>query len=232
MKTLMVLVLLLLSLVQVVPGLYYYWQNSSPGQRYMKEGSLMVSVVSASTTCGIHCTENVHCLSFNHNGVTQECELLNTVPYLAGDHLYLANETDWSHFSVYVPEKVFNATALCPVGSVLLPYEQPAYSKHDYDLPGYACTAHTYVLNQVALGHTDCRMVIKYATNFLGYDHSQFPHNTLDLGDTMPHCYHYGCLSVVCYVRGNCWIKYESHLSKNTGLTSQANVVYWYAVCQ
>ncbi|XP_042231763.1 uncharacterized protein LOC121872773 [Homarus americanus] len=203
-----------------------------PGQRYVKEGSLMVSVVSASTTCGIRCTENVHCISFNHNGVTQKYELLNTVPYLAGDHLYLANETDWSLFSVYVSEKVFNATALCPVGSVLLSYEQPAYLKQDYDLPAYACTNHTYVLNQVALGHTDCRMVIKYDTNFLGYNHPHFPHNTMGFVDTMAHCYDYGCVGVVCVVRGNCWIQYESFLTSNTEPTHVVDILYWYAVCQ
>ncbi|KAK3878512.1 hypothetical protein Pcinc_016856 [Petrolisthes cinctipes] len=56
--------------------------------------------------------------------------------------------------------------------SVALQYDQPANLRFDDTIPGYACTQHSWVLEQYSQGLTDCHFVLDYDTNFVGMDTS------------------------------------------------------------
>ncbi|KAK3884990.1 hypothetical protein Pcinc_010833 [Petrolisthes cinctipes] len=122
-------------------------------------------------------------------------------------------------------------------GSVALQYDQPANLRFDDTIPGYACTQHSWVLDQYSQGLTDCHFVLDYEIDFYGMDTSYI--GQVSYYEAFKHCESVDCVGLVCRKGGSdgipsrCWLKHDTHLTQNERERStHSNSVFWYASCK
>ncbi|XP_064120854.1 uncharacterized protein LOC135225480 [Macrobrachium nipponense] len=178
--------------------------------------------------CGVMCFHRADCVSFNHNKGTDECDVLNTAYYAAINDTGLIAAPGWDYFNFLQPRPQ-NTTNYCPGGSVYLQYEQPAFSKYDPSLEGFACTNHSAIMAQAVSGK-NCRLTLKYDVDYQngtspGYDGVVAPYY-----DALKQCLSNSCAGMTC-TSGQCWLKTENHVLTGKTLFPSNNTLYWYAVC-
>ncbi|XP_069952328.1 uncharacterized protein [Cherax quadricarinatus] len=162
-------------------------------------------------------------------GEDSVCEQMNYIRFV--DQLPPMIPTqNWSHYAPYIPSKV-PEPGLCPSGSVFLPYDHPAFLRYDPTESLFTCSNHSWILQQYAQGKTDCRMVLMYSKEFLGYDIPGYPGGQLNFTTSFMMCPQYSCIGMVCTSLESCWLKYETHITVNTSPTDK-DFLYWYADCQ
>ncbi|KAK3884604.1 hypothetical protein Pcinc_011130 [Petrolisthes cinctipes] len=86
-------------------------------------------------------------------------------------------------------------------GSVALQYDQPANLRFDDTIPGYACTQHSWVLDQYSQGLTDCHFVLDYEIDFYGMDTSY--NGQVSYYEAFKHCESVDCVGLVCRKGGS-----------------------------
>ncbi|KAK3890501.1 hypothetical protein Pcinc_005581 [Petrolisthes cinctipes] len=86
--------------------------------------------------------------------------------------------------------------------SVALQYDQPANLQFDDTVPGYACTQHSWVLDQYSQGLTDCHFVLDYEIDFNGMDTSDNARMSYYY-EAFKHCESVDCVGMVCSKGGS-----------------------------
>ncbi|KAK3891970.1 hypothetical protein Pcinc_004157 [Petrolisthes cinctipes] len=86
-------------------------------------------------------------------------------------------------------------------GSVALQYDQPANLRFDDTIPGYACTQHSWVLDQYSQGLTDCHFVLDYEIDFYDMDISY--NGPGSYYEAFKHCESVDCVGLVCRKDGS-----------------------------
>ncbi|KAK3879427.1 hypothetical protein Pcinc_016002 [Petrolisthes cinctipes] len=67
----------------------------------------------------------------------------------------LTDASGWSYMSQVPPKRPKPGDSCASPGSVAVRYDQPANLRFNDTIPGYACTQHSWVLNQHSQGLTD-----------------------------------------------------------------------------
>ncbi|KAK4327500.1 hypothetical protein Pmani_002055 [Petrolisthes manimaculis] len=84
--------------------------------------------------------------------------------------------------------------------SVALQYDQPVNFQFNYNIPGYACTQHPWVLEQHSQGLTDCHFVLDYDIEFKGMDTS-YTRQPVPYYEAFKHCESVNCVGLQSHQR-------------------------------
>ncbi|XP_069159342.1 uncharacterized protein [Procambarus clarkii] len=222
-------ILVMFLLTQVIFGAHVYWNSTGLNIRYVNPSKVIGSVRRMSIVqCAASCSQNTLCVSFNYYDWDTSCELMSYNPYLANDPS-LVSSPGWNHYTVQLPVQKLDAS-LCPAGSVVLPFDLPAYVKYTSSMQLYTCSNHSWILQQIKNSKT-CRLVLMYNTEYAGYDCANFPGGTLGFFPSLLQCLKYSCAGMVCRDPNACWLKASTHIIQSNS-PSTSTYIYWYTKCQ
>ncbi|KAK3879420.1 hypothetical protein Pcinc_015995 [Petrolisthes cinctipes] len=209
------------------------WRRKAVDKK-LNNGLLLKSTGSR-IMCNAACNILPDCISYNYKDDGMQCELLNTGMMNIGQ---LTDASGWSYMTQVPPKRPKPGDSCDSPGSVALQYDQPANLRFNDNIPGYACTQHSWVLNQHSQGLTDCHFVLDYDTNLEGLGTSD-DWQKYYYYDAFKDCESRGCLGMVCLKGGSdgipytCWLKLGSHLSDSRGKkVTVNNADYWYVSCK
>lgn len=175
--------------------------------------------------CAMECYHSSACASYNYHGQQKECQLLASVNYLDNDNL--VEDQGWSY---YQPDD----TPPCPGGKYLIPYEIQNEANHDPNNTANTCSGHPWITQQHAEGKTNCRMVLRYNTEFKNHNMSGFANAVMPYREAFAQCRDFDCLGMVCstfLIGYPCWMKDNTHLSLDQAPYDDIFLDYWYTEC-
>ncbi|XP_066937099.1 uncharacterized protein [Macrobrachium rosenbergii] len=206
------------------------WKLREKDHRYTLQGSVLVSLKISRVACGMLCHTRQDCISFNHNKVSMECEILNTAFHKPSDTTLIA-APGWNYYNFLPPRPPKNASDYCPNGGIYVQYEQPVYKRYDFSLDGFACSPHPWVQARHDEGKT-CKMVIMYDTDYQGED-SAYSNHPGTYYEALQQCMNYNCIGMICrkYI-DTCWLKLNSQFTSSTQPIYSVDLLYWYTTCE
>ncbi|KAK4292021.1 hypothetical protein Pmani_035184 [Petrolisthes manimaculis] len=187
--------------------------------------------------CSVACIKLPDCVSYNYKDDGLQCELLSTG---VTNIEQLTAASGWSNMGHVPPKRPKPEDSCDSPDSVAIQYDQPSNLRFDDTIPGYACTQHSWVLDQRTIGLTDCHFVLEYETEFSGLD-STYNNQYVTYHEAFTHCESVNCVGMVCFkgsadsdgVPFRCWLKYGTHLTDTTKMrTPHSDLMFWYVSCK